>query len=51
MQTEYYANELDHWKLPNGNYIVKRKKDEGLDGADDRKCDLGAFPYIIVKEV
>ena len=32
MQTEYDDNVLDYWKLPNGNYIVKVKKDDGLDG-------------------
>ena len=26
MKTEYDDNVLDHWKLPNGNYIVKFKK-------------------------
>ena len=35
MQTEVDENVLDYWKLPNGNYIVKMKKDDGLD--DD--CD------------
>ena len=47
MKTEFDENVLDYWKLPNGNYIVKMKKDDGLD--DD--CDventlpalLGAF--------
>ena len=36
MKTEFDENVLDHWKLPNGNYIVKMKKDDGLD--DD--CDI-----------
>ena len=29
MQTEYDENVLDYWKLPNGNYFVKLKRDEG----------------------
>ena len=37
MQTEYDCKVLDYWKLPNGNYIVKLKKDEGLYGDDDVK--------------
>ena len=36
MKTEIDENVLDYWKLPNGNYIVKMKKDDGLD--DD--CDI-----------
>ena len=38
---------LDYWKLPNGNYIEKFKKDDGLDGENDVKnpspSHLGAF--------
>ena len=38
---------LDYWKLPNGNYIVKLKKDDGLDSDNDIKntlpSQLGAF--------
>ena len=41
------SNVLDYWKLPNGNYIVKRKNDEGLDGDNNLKntlpSHLGAF--------
>ena len=36
MKTEYDENVLGCWKLPNVNYIVKMKKDEGSD--DD--CDI-----------
>ena len=36
MKTEFDENVLDCWKLPNGNYIVKMKGDDGLD--DD--CDI-----------
>ena len=47
METEYDENVLDYWKLPNGNYIVKLKKDDGLDGDNDVKNTLprhlGAF--------
>ena len=37
MQTEYDENVLDYWRLPDGNYIVKMKKDDGL---DDNDCDI-----------
>ena len=47
METEFDENELDYWKLPNGNYIVKFKKDDGLDGDNDVKdtmpSRLGVF--------
>ena len=47
METEYDDNVLDYWILPNGNYIVKLKKDDGLDGDNDVKnilpSHLGAF--------
>ena len=47
METEYDDNVLDYWKLPNGNYIVKMKKDDGLDDDCDIKntlpAVLGAF--------
>ena len=48
MKTEYDENVLDYWWLPNGNYIVKLKKDDGLKGDNDVKSTfqshLGAFP-------
>ena len=28
MKTDFGENVLDNWKLPNGNYIVKMKKDD-----------------------
>ena len=31
MKTEFDENVLDYWKLTNENYIVKMKKDDGLD--------------------
>ena len=47
METEYDENVLDYWKLPNGNYIVKFKKNDGLEGDNDVKktlpSHLGAF--------
>ena len=48
METEYDENVFSYyWKLPNGNYIVKLKKDDGLEGDDDVKntlpSHLGAF--------
>ena len=47
METEYDDNVLDYWKLPNRNYIVKLKKDDGLDSGNDVKntipSQLGAF--------
>ena len=50
MQTENDEKVLDYWKLPNGKYIVKLEKDDGLDNND---CDikislpahLGAFGF------
>ena len=47
MQAEYDDNVLDYWRLPNGNFIVEFKKDDGLDGDKDVKntlpSHLGAF--------
>ena len=47
MKTEFDENVLDYWKLPNGNYIVKMKRDDGLDDDCDVKntlpAVLGAF--------
>ena len=47
MKTEFDENILDYWKLPNGNYIVKMKRDDGLDDDCDIKntlpAVLGAF--------
>ena len=47
METEYDEKVLDYWKLPNENYIVKFKKDDGLEGDNDVKntlpSHLGAF--------
>ena len=47
MKTEFDEIVLDYWKLPNGNYIVKMKKDDGLDDDCDIKntlpAVLGAF--------
>ena len=47
METAYDDNVLDYWKLANGHYIVKLKKDDGLDSDNDVKntlpSQLGAF--------
>ena len=47
VETEYDDNKLDYWRLPSGNYIVKLRKDDGLDGDNDTKktlpSHLGAF--------
>ena len=47
MKTVFDENTLDYWKLPNGNYFVKMKKDDGLDDDCDIKntlpAVLGAF--------
>ena len=37
MKTEFDENVLDYGKLPNGNYIVKMKNDDGLDDDSDIK--------------
>ena len=55
METEYDQNVLDYWKLPNGNYIVKFKKDDRLEGDNDVKntlpSHLGAFILSISKRI
>ena len=55
MQTEYDEILLDYWRLPNGSYIVKIKKDDGLDGDTDVQntlsSHLGAFFNVILKEL
>ena len=47
MKTEFDEKVLDYWRLPNGKYIVKMKKDDGLDDVCDVKdtlpAVLGAF--------
>ena len=47
METEYDENVLDYWKLPNGIYIVKLKKNDGSNADNDVKntlpSSLGAF--------
>ena len=42
MKTEFDGNVLDDWRLPNGKYIVKMKKDDGLDDDCDVKNTLPA---------
>ena len=47
MSTQYDENVLDYWKLPNDEYIVKLKEDEGLNSDLDVKITmpshLGSF--------
>ena len=44
LKTEFDENVLIYWKLPKGNYIVKMKKDDGLD--DD--CDIiSTVPVVL----
>ena len=40
METEYDGNVLDYWRLPNKKYILKLKKDDGLEGHNDVKNTL-----------
>ena len=42
MKTDFDENVLEYWKLPNGNYIVKMKRDDGLDDDCDIKNTLPA---------
>ena len=42
MKTEPDENVFEYWKLPYGNYIVKMKKDDGLDDDCDIKNPLSA---------
>ena len=55
MKTEFDENVLDYWKLPNGNYIVKMKKDDGLDDDCDFENTLpsvfGAFILSNIKRI
>ena len=48
MKTEFDENVLDYWKLPNGNYIVKMKKDDGLDDDCDIKNTLPAVLGVFI---
>ena len=51
MKTEFDENVLDYWKLPNGNYIVKMKKDDELDDDYDINNTLLAVlgSFILAK--
>ena len=42
MKLEFDEKVLDCWRLPNGNYIVKMKKDDGLNDDCDIKNTLPA---------
>ena len=47
METEYDENVSNYCRLPNENFIVKLRNDDGLEGGNDVKntlpSDLGAF--------
>ena len=43
MKTEFVENSLDYRRLLNGNYIVKVRKDEGLEDDCDNKNSLPAY--------
>ena len=54
MKTEFDENVLDYWRLPNGNYIVKMKEDDGLDDCDIKNtlpAVLGAFILSNTKRI
>ena len=55
MKTLFDENVLDYWKLPNGNYILKMKRDDRLDDDCDIKtilpAALGAFIFINSKRI
>ena len=42
MKTEFDEKVLEFWKLRNGNYIVRMKKNDGLDDVCDIKKALAA---------
>ena len=48
MKRDYDENVLGYWKLPNGNYIVKLKKDDRLDDGCDEKNILPSHPRTII---
>ena len=49
METEYDENVLDYWRLPNGNYIVKLKKDDELESDTDKKKITKSFRSFYIK--
>ena len=48
MKTEFDEIVLDYWRLPNENYIVKIKKDDGLDDDCDIKNTLPAVLGVFI---
>ena len=40
METEYDNIVLEYWKIPNGIYVVKLKRDDGLDDKNTVKNTL-----------
>ena len=55
MKTEFDEIVLEYWRLPNGNYIVKMKRDDELDDDCDIKITLpavlGAFILAITRKI
>ena len=51
MKTEFDEIVLDYWKLPNRNYVVKRKKDDGLDDDCDIKNTLPAVVGALILSI
>ena len=55
MKTEFDENVLDYWKLPNGIYFIKMKRDDGLNDDSDIKntlpAVLGAFILSNTKRI
>ena len=47
MKTEFDENVLEYWKITNGNYIVRMKKDDGLDDYCDIKILYLRF-YVLL---
>ena len=48
MEKEYDRNVLPYWKLPSGTYVVKLKKDDGLDGDNDMKNTLPSHLGVFI---
>ena len=55
MKTDFDESVLDYWRLQNGKYFVKMKKDDGLDDDCDNKSTLpavlGAFILSYSKRI
>ena len=55
MKTEFDENVRDYWRLPNGSFIIRMKKNDGLDDDCDIKntlpAGLGAFIFSNSKRI